>query len=62
MALSKNSTILVSDISTALSGKQDVLSYIPVKSVNGVSADSSGAVTISTDGRNGYCSQQFCCG
>ena len=54
MALSKNSKILVSDISTALSGKQDALGYIPVKSVNGVTANSSGAVTISTGGRNGY--------
>lgn len=54
MALSKNSTILVSDISTALSGKQDALGYVPVKSVNGVSANSSGAVTISTGGRNCY--------
>lgn len=47
MALSQSSKILVSDINTALSGKQDALGYIPVKSVNGTSADSSGNVTIS---------------
>ena len=47
MALSKSSKILVSDINTALSNKQDNLSYTPVKSVNGTTADSSGNVTIS---------------
>ena len=47
MALSKSSKILVSDINTALSNKQDKLSYTPVKSVNGTTADSSGNVTIS---------------
>ena len=47
MALSQNSTILVSDISTALASKQDALGYTPVKSVNGTSADSSGNVSIS---------------
>lgn len=50
MALTKNSTILISDISSALSGKQDKLAYVPVKSVNGTSADANGAVTISTGG------------
>ena len=50
MALTKNSTILISDISSALSEKQDKLTYIPVKSVNGTSADVNGAVTISTGG------------
>lgn len=47
MALSQNSTILISDISTALSGKQDALGYVPIKSVNGTTADSSGNVAIS---------------
>lgn len=47
MALSKSSKILVSDINTALSNKQDKLSYTPVKSVNGTTADSSGNVAIS---------------
>lgn len=47
MALSKSSKILVSDINTALSNKQDKLSYTPVKSVNGTQADSSGNVAIS---------------
>lgn len=47
MALSQSSKILVSDINSALAGKQDALGYTPVKSVNGTSADSSGNVTIS---------------
>ena len=47
MALSQSSKILVSDINTALSNKQDKLSYTPVKSVNGTTADSSGNVAIS---------------
>ena len=50
MALTQNSTILISDISSALSEKQDKLAYVPVKSVNGTSADANGAVTISTGG------------
>lgn len=47
MALSQSSKILVSDINSALDGKQDALGYTPVKSVNGTSADSSGNVTVS---------------
>lgn len=47
MALSQSSKILVSDINTALAGKQDALGYTPVKSVNGTQADSSGNVAIS---------------
>lgn len=47
MAISAKSKILASDINTALSGKQDVLGYIPVKSVNGVAADAAGNVAIS---------------
>lgn len=47
MALSQSSKILVSDINSALAGKQDALGYTPVKSVNGTSADSSGNVTVS---------------
>ena len=35
MALTKSSKILVSDITTALSAKQDNLGYTPIKSVNG---------------------------
>lgn len=50
MALTQNSTILISDISSALSGKQDKLAYVPVKSVNGTSADANGEITISTGG------------
>lgn len=46
MALSQSSKILVSDINSALAGKQDALGYTPVKSVNGTSADSSGNVTV----------------
>ena len=47
MALSTGSKILVNDISTALAGKQNVLGYTPVKSVNGTLADSAGNVSIS---------------
>ena len=47
MAISAKSKILASDINTALSGKQDALGYIPVKSVNGVSANSEGNVSLS---------------
>lgn len=47
MALSQSSKILVSDINTALAGKQNILGYTPVKSVNGTQADSSGNVAIS---------------
>ena len=50
MALTQNSTILISDISSALSEKQDKLAYVPVKSVNGTQADENGAVTISIVG------------
>lgn len=35
MALTKSSKILISDINTALSAKQDNLGYTPIKSVNG---------------------------
>lgn len=45
MAISAKSKILASDINTALSGKQDALGYIPVKSVNGVAADAAGNVS-----------------
>ena len=47
MALSQNSKILVSDITSALAGKQDVLGFAPVKSVNGNTPDTNGNVTIS---------------
>lgn len=47
MALSQGSIITITDINTALSNKQDKLSYTPVKSVNGTQADSSGNVAIS---------------
>ena len=47
MALTQNSKILVSDINTALSGKQDALGYTPVKTVNGVGVDSNANVSIS---------------
>ena len=46
MALSQNSNILASDVVNALAGKQDVLGYTPVKSVNGTSADAAGNVAI----------------
>ena len=46
MAISAKSKILASDINTALSGKQDALGYIPVKSVNGVTVDDEGNVDI----------------
>lgn len=48
MALSQASKILVSDINSALAGKQDTLGYTPVKTVNNVSPNSAGNVTIST--------------
>lgn len=48
MALSQSSKILVSDINSALDGKQDALGYTPVKTVNNVSPNSAGNVTIST--------------
>lgn len=35
MALTKSSKILISDINTALSAKQNNLGYTPIKSVNG---------------------------
>ena len=47
MALTQNSKILVSDINTALSGKQNALGYTPVKTVNGVGVDSNANVSIS---------------
>lgn len=47
MALSQNSKILVSDITSALAGKQDALGFAPVKSVNGNTPDTNGNVTIS---------------
>ena len=47
MALSQNSKILVSDITSALAGKQDALGFAPVKSVNGSTPDTNGNVTIS---------------
>lgn len=47
MALSQSSKILVSDINSALAGKQDALGYTPVKTVNNVSPNSAGNVTIS---------------
>ena len=46
MALTSGSKILVSDINTALSNKQDKLSYTPVKSVNGTTADTAGDVSL----------------
>lgn len=36
MALTKSSKILISDINTALSAKQNNLGYTPIKSVNGI--------------------------
>ena len=62
MALTQNSTILISDISSALSGKQDKLAYVPVKSVNGTSADANGAVTISTGGGTAIAVSNVVCG
>ena len=48
MAFSQNSKILVSDITSALAGKQDALGFAPVKSVNDKTPDTNGNVTIST--------------
>lgn len=47
MALSQKSKILVSDITSALAGKQNALGFAPVKSVNGNTPDTNGNVTIS---------------
>ena len=47
MSIEQNIKITASDVTTALDNKQDKLSYIPVKSVNGVAADAAGNVSVS---------------
>lgn len=48
MAISKESIMLASDITTVLSNKQDKLNFTPIKSINGTSADSTGNININT--------------